>query len=111
MSTCCVGVVCLLTSLHCVGEVQYSSLFVCVQKFTLFFLNMVITTAIKFYMQLVTVVSYHFTFIDGKPLKIKLAGKNTALRKFHISVHLMTPVDRVGIISKKYVGISILHLC
>ena len=39
--------------------------FVClfVQKFfSLFFLNMVITTAIKFYMQLVTVVSYHFTF-------------------------------------------------
>ena len=42
----------------------YSSLFVCVQKFTLFFLNIVITTAIKFYMHIVTVVSYHFTFFN-----------------------------------------------
>ena len=53
----------------CVGEVRlYGSLSVCVsaclyvclfKKFFPFFLNMVITTAIKFYMQLVTVASYH----------------------------------------------------
>ena len=42
---CGCGMLINLTAL-CVGEV----LFVCVQKFTLFFLNMVITTAIKFYM-------------------------------------------------------------
>ena len=29
------------------------------------------------------------------------SGKNTVLRKFHISVHLMTSVDREGIVSKK----------
>ena len=40
-----------------------------------------------------------------------MAGKNTVLRKFHVSIDLMTPVDREGIISKKYVGISILCLC
>ena len=34
----------------------------------------------------------------------KLAGKNTALRKFHVSVHLRTPVDRAGIVSKKICG-------
>ena len=45
----------------CVGEVTVVCL--CVFKnLRFFFLNMVITTAIKFYMQLVTVVSYHFTF-------------------------------------------------
>ena len=32
------------------------------------------------------------------------ARKNTALRKFPVSVHLMTPVDREGIISKKICG-------
>ena len=47
-------------------------------------------------------------FIDGKPLYKTLAGKNTALRKFHVRVHLMTPIDREGIISKK--GISVLRL-
>ena len=49
----------------------------CVQKifpFLLFFLSMVIATAITFYMQLVTVVSYHFhvltkKYIDTKPVK------------------------------------------
>ena len=46
----------------CIGEVMVSvGVFVCSKIFS-FFLNIVITTAIKFYMQLVTVVSYHFTF-------------------------------------------------
>ena len=52
----------------CVGEVTVVCWCVCVcvfkifSFFTLFFLNMVIATAIKLYMQLVTVVSYHFMF-------------------------------------------------
>ena len=33
-----------------------------------------------------------------------MAGKNTALRKFHVSVHLRTPVDREGIVTKKICG-------
>ena len=77
----------------------------CVQKFTLFFLNIVIYSyQILYATSNSCKLSFHILtkkFIDGKPLKIKLAGKNTALRKFHVSVHLMTPVDREGIISKK----------
>ena len=33
-----------------------------------------------------------------------LAGKNTTLTKFHVSIHLMTFVDREGIVSKKICG-------
>ena len=65
---------------------------VCVCVCSKFFLN-VTSNSCK--------LSFHVLtkkFIDGKPLK-KLAGKNTALRKFHVKVHLMTPVDREGIVS------------
>ena len=33
-----------------------------------------------------------------------LVGKNTALTKFHVSIHLMTFVDRERIVSKKICG-------
>ena len=71
---CCMHVQCVVISLTalCVCKVTVVCWCACVcacvclfnnfSLFTLFFLNMVITTAIKFYMQLVTIVSYHFTF-------------------------------------------------
>ena len=72
---------------------------------------MVITTAIKILYATSNSckLSFHVLtkkFIDGKPLK-------SCRKKYsvHVSVHLMTPVDREGIISKKYVGILILRLC
>ena len=37
----------------------------------------------------------------GKPFK-KLAGKNTLLTIFHVSVRLMTSVDREGIVSWEF---------
>ena len=77
---------------------------------------MVIATAISVASN--SCISYHFKFHERSFMKEihqrqafkKLAGKNIALRKFHISVHLMTSVDRAGIVSKKYVGVSILCL-
>ena len=49
-------------------------------------------------------LSFHVVtkkLIDGKPSFVR---KNTALRKFNVSIHLMTSVDRAGIVSKKICG-------
>ena len=51
---------------------------------------------------------YHFTFYNKEVYLQqtfkKLAGKNTVLTKFHVNVHLMTSVDREGIVSKNTCG-------
>ena len=59
---------------------------------------MVIAIAIKFYLQPVTVYAIISSFMKEQWQAFKkLAGKNTALTKFHIGIHLMTSVDREGI--------------
>ena len=53
-------------------------------------------------MQLVAIMSFH---VLTKTASLRKVGrKNTALRKFNVSVHLMTSVDRAGIVSKKICG-------
>ena len=59
---------------------------------------MAIATAFKFHLQLVTVVCYHFKFYE------KNSSTARALAKFHVSIHLMTSVDREGIVSRKTCG-------
>ena len=57
----------------CIGEVLHA-----------FFLNMVIATAIKFYLEIVTVAYYHFSFFGKNSLMAVLAGKIT---KYHVTVY------------------------